>query len=668
MCSSLPQAIFVLFSFCPLFSVPGVPGTAVIVRAKVRDVCVSVCLSVCACSFYIGCDECNEWFHGECVDISPEEADSIANYHCQSCLEKGAGRKSKAKGGTHVASTSRSEVSVVSFVSDTTEALDLQLPGTGSSRQRELSKKKLKKGKVSLSAGASSKRKMEMSTEDCEAHVAISSKVTSSSTAESSPATLPSSTAESSPATLPSSTATLPSANSGEAAVQTQHPCMELPVATAVPAVPATAERAPAMPAGVSDEVTESNITRPASGGTVRQSKRARKANPRYQDAQDVAKTKSPSATIQQAVNESTSSGRSVSPLATLVPSSPPSAVSTSQESLAKAVPSVGSEDSGDAPVPGTGSNDDDVSLQIKHRGARSQSKAAPSQRLKMETPYDSATCEVPVEKSPSISVIPGRVSSEENSPSRSSRRTRTSKQSTSVASSAQFSPPAVLALEGQTVHIVPETFSLPSSVAEVEVPASSTWSSSPSSSPETTVSSALCPSPILSVPLPTASEVIEPPTTDLLLSDRDDLTHIQEKDEEEVRVYIPDLSNTDSSPSTSLASRGSSSSKLSSAATTRRPSAGTPRTMSSRRAARSRKHDENSSSQVPLSTLSATTPHNKDEGSSLLVGTASSDSPSSSTATRRMVGSENETGDAAGLAPTLYECRICKKPIDPER
>ncbi|XP_072167720.1 nucleosome-remodeling factor subunit BPTF-like [Diadema setosum] len=35
--------------------------------------------------FYIGCDRCNDWFHGRCVGISQEEAESIENYICPKC-------------------------------------------------------------------------------------------------------------------------------------------------------------------------------------------------------------------------------------------------------------------------------------------------------------------------------------------------------------------------------------------------------------------------------------------------------------------------------------------------------------------------------------------------------------------------------------------------------
>ncbi|XP_025083493.1 nucleosome-remodeling factor subunit BPTF-like isoform X4 [Pomacea canaliculata] len=38
--------------------------------------------------FYIGCDRCQDWFHGRCVGISKAEADSIDTYICPNCQQK----------------------------------------------------------------------------------------------------------------------------------------------------------------------------------------------------------------------------------------------------------------------------------------------------------------------------------------------------------------------------------------------------------------------------------------------------------------------------------------------------------------------------------------------------------------------------------------------------
>jgi nucleosome-remodeling factor subunit BPTF len=35
--------------------------------------------------FYIGCDRCQDWFHGRCVGITKCEADSLDVYICPNC-------------------------------------------------------------------------------------------------------------------------------------------------------------------------------------------------------------------------------------------------------------------------------------------------------------------------------------------------------------------------------------------------------------------------------------------------------------------------------------------------------------------------------------------------------------------------------------------------------
>lgn len=38
--------------------------------------------------FYIGCDNCDNWFHGECVNITQEVGDTIETYYCSDCQVK----------------------------------------------------------------------------------------------------------------------------------------------------------------------------------------------------------------------------------------------------------------------------------------------------------------------------------------------------------------------------------------------------------------------------------------------------------------------------------------------------------------------------------------------------------------------------------------------------
>ena len=37
------------------------------------------------CRFYIGCENCSDWFHGHCVGILQCEADRIEEYICPRC-------------------------------------------------------------------------------------------------------------------------------------------------------------------------------------------------------------------------------------------------------------------------------------------------------------------------------------------------------------------------------------------------------------------------------------------------------------------------------------------------------------------------------------------------------------------------------------------------------
>ena len=39
------------------------------------------------CRFYIGCDMCQNWYHGTCVNITEEEAEQMNEYVCKECSE-----------------------------------------------------------------------------------------------------------------------------------------------------------------------------------------------------------------------------------------------------------------------------------------------------------------------------------------------------------------------------------------------------------------------------------------------------------------------------------------------------------------------------------------------------------------------------------------------------
>ncbi|KAI9139504.1 hypothetical protein BKA69DRAFT_1030426, partial [Paraphysoderma sedebokerense] len=35
--------------------------------------------------FMIGCDGCEEWFHGSCIGLNPQDATQVTTYYCPSC-------------------------------------------------------------------------------------------------------------------------------------------------------------------------------------------------------------------------------------------------------------------------------------------------------------------------------------------------------------------------------------------------------------------------------------------------------------------------------------------------------------------------------------------------------------------------------------------------------
>lgn len=40
--------------------------------------------------FYVGCDDCEGWFHPTCVGITQEEAEASDTYVCPTCRSKGS--------------------------------------------------------------------------------------------------------------------------------------------------------------------------------------------------------------------------------------------------------------------------------------------------------------------------------------------------------------------------------------------------------------------------------------------------------------------------------------------------------------------------------------------------------------------------------------------------
>lgn len=46
---------------------------------------LSPALYLLPCRFYIGCDRCQNWYHGRCVGILQSEANHIDEYVCPQC-------------------------------------------------------------------------------------------------------------------------------------------------------------------------------------------------------------------------------------------------------------------------------------------------------------------------------------------------------------------------------------------------------------------------------------------------------------------------------------------------------------------------------------------------------------------------------------------------------
>lgn len=54
-----------------------------------------------ACSITCsGCDNCNEWFHGDCIRITEKMAKAIREWYCRECRGEACARAGKA-GGLH---------------------------------------------------------------------------------------------------------------------------------------------------------------------------------------------------------------------------------------------------------------------------------------------------------------------------------------------------------------------------------------------------------------------------------------------------------------------------------------------------------------------------------------------------------------------------------------
>ncbi|KAK8509109.1 hypothetical protein V6N11_049463 [Hibiscus sabdariffa] len=58
-------------------------------EAESGGVCAA-CGTFDAYDFWIGCDTCEKWYHGECVDVTFETSLRIGKYECPPCMAAGA--------------------------------------------------------------------------------------------------------------------------------------------------------------------------------------------------------------------------------------------------------------------------------------------------------------------------------------------------------------------------------------------------------------------------------------------------------------------------------------------------------------------------------------------------------------------------------------------------
>lgn len=60
----------------------------VIVESQQNEVLYCICRKQDTDQFMIGCDNCDEWYHGDCIGISKQEAKKIKQFFCQTCQGK----------------------------------------------------------------------------------------------------------------------------------------------------------------------------------------------------------------------------------------------------------------------------------------------------------------------------------------------------------------------------------------------------------------------------------------------------------------------------------------------------------------------------------------------------------------------------------------------------
>ena len=62
------------------------PDTTALVEKDTKSTVYCYCRKADGDEFMIGCDHCDRWFHGICVNISQEDAISMVRFFCRDCV------------------------------------------------------------------------------------------------------------------------------------------------------------------------------------------------------------------------------------------------------------------------------------------------------------------------------------------------------------------------------------------------------------------------------------------------------------------------------------------------------------------------------------------------------------------------------------------------------
>lgn len=56
----------------------------------------TICIRSLFSRFYIGCDTCQDWFHGTCVNVTKAQADRMDTYICPRCKRSSSSEKAQS--------------------------------------------------------------------------------------------------------------------------------------------------------------------------------------------------------------------------------------------------------------------------------------------------------------------------------------------------------------------------------------------------------------------------------------------------------------------------------------------------------------------------------------------------------------------------------------------